>query len=56
MHVNVQKIGSAKTDLARIEMGFEKGLWKDKFAFLEADKRPIPETPILTSKTGPKSL
>ena len=35
--------GSAKPDLVRFKWGFREGLLKDKFAFFEAYKRPIPK-------------
>ena len=52
--------GSAKTDPVRFEWGFREGLLKDRFAFFEAYKNPIPErrkllakAAILISKKGP---
>ena len=52
--------GSAKTDPVRFKWGFGEGLLKDKFAFFEACKGPIPKrrkllvkTPIFISKKWP---
>ena len=53
--------GSAKTDLVRLKWGFGEGLLKDKSAFFEAYKSPIPlrrkslrkKKAIFTSKKGP---
>ena len=38
----VVKVGSANTDPVRFKGGFGEGLLKDKFAFFEASKNPIP--------------
>ena len=40
---NSPKIVSAKTDPVRFKWGFGEGLLKDKFAFFEAYKSPIPK-------------
>ena len=37
------KIWSAKTDPVRFKQGFGEGLLKDKFAFVDASKNPIPK-------------
>ena len=42
--------GSAKTDPVRFKWGFREGLLKDKFAFSEAYKNPIPKRRKLLSK------
>ena len=36
-------VGSAKADPVRLKWGFGEGLLKDKFAFFEASKNPIPK-------------
>ena len=36
-------VGSTKTDPVQSKRGFKDGLLKDKFAFFEAYKSPIPE-------------
>ena len=41
--VLVKIFGSAKTDPVRFKWGFGEGLLKDKFAFFEAYKNPIPK-------------
>ena len=53
-------IGSAKTDPVRFKRGFGEGRLKDKFAFFEACKNPIPkrrkllaERAFFISKKGP---
>ena len=35
-------LGSAETDPVQFKWGFGEGLLKDKFAFFEASKNPIP--------------
>ena len=42
--------GSAKTDPVQFKWGFGEGLWKDKFAFFEASKNPIPKRRKLPAK------
>ena len=58
--LSLQCVGCAKTDPVRFKWGFGEGPLKDKFAFFEAYKNPIPmrrktacKTPIFISKTGP---
>ena len=43
-------IGSAKTNPVRFNWGFGEGLLKDKFAFFEAYKSPIPKRKKLLAK------
>ena len=43
-------IGSAKTDPVRLKWGFGEGLLKDKFAFCEDSKNPIPKRRTLLAK------
>ena len=43
-------IGGAKTDPVWFKWGFGEGLLKDKFAFFEAYKSPIPERRKLLAK------
>ena len=40
----------AKTDPVRFKWGFGEGLLKDKFAFFEASKKPIPKRRNLLAK------
>ena len=44
------KFGGAKTDPVWVKWGFREGLLKDKFAFFEACKSPIPERRKLFAK------
>ena len=44
------KLGSAKTDPVQFKWGFGDGLLKDKFAFFEAYKSPIPKRRKLLAK------
>ena len=44
------QLESAKTDPVRFKWGFGEGLLKDKFAFFEAYKIPIPKRRKLLAK------
>ena len=46
----ITKIESAKTDPVQFKWGFGEGLLKDKFAFFEAYKSPIPKRRKLPAK------
>ena len=46
----IANIGSAKTDPVWFKSGFGEGLLKDKLAFFEASKNPIPERRKLLAK------
>ena len=57
---NIISAGSAKTDPVRFKWGSREQLLKDKFAFFEASKNPLPKMrnllarrPIFISKKGP---
>ena len=43
-------LGVRKTDPVRFKWGFGEGLLKNKFAFFEASKNPIPERRKLLAK------
>ena len=47
---NNDRIGSAKTDPVRFKWGFGEARLKDKFAFFEASKNPIPKRRRLLAK------
>ena len=49
-YVHKPWIGSAKTDPVQFKRGFGEGLLKDKFAFFEAHKSPIPKRRKLLAK------
>ena len=44
------RVGSAKTDPVQFKWGFGGGPLKDKFAFVEASKSPIPKRRKLLAK------
>ena len=49
-HFLVAFVGSAKTDPVRFKWGFGEGRLKDRFAFFEAYKNPIPKRRKLLAK------
>ena len=50
MALQEERFGSGKTDVVRFKRGFGEGLLKDKFAFFEASKNPIPKRRKLLAK------